>query len=106
MSDTTTETHPIFLKARTLPEPWRSHFPKSREEAAAWRPMQKRLALAGRVLVVAHTRIECAWCAYVDAVQGYNHDYEEQGVLDNGDKLSESLARAMFSMFDGVEYAP
>lgn len=104
MPEATTE-HPIFAKVRAMPEPWRSHFPKSREDAQAWRPLTRRRALASRVLVVAHTRIEAAWSAYADAVPGRDHDAEQQAVLDHGDKVSEQVARCLFPEFDGVPYA-
>jgi len=91
--------------AETLPEPWRSHFPKSAEEARAWRDHVRIIALARRVLVVAHTRIECAWAAYSDAVDGYDHTQEAYGVLAHGCKLTETRARALFPEFAEVPYA-
>ena len=97
--------HPSFVKARSLSEPLRSHFPKSADEAQSWSALTVRRALAGRVLVVARTRIECAWAAYCDAVPGENHDREECPVLDYGAKLDESLARLLFPQFDEVPYA-
>ena len=66
-------------------------------------------ALANRVLCVAVMRIEGAWCAYVDAVPGVNHQVEALAVADNGDKLPEHIARAVFlsyrGHFEGVPYA-
>jgi len=98
-------THPSFVRAAALEEPLRSHFPKSAEEAAAWQPWILRRALSMRVLVVARTRVECAWAAYCDAVPGMNHVHEMADVLDHGDKLPEHVARALFPEFDQVPYA-
>lgn len=97
--------HPIFARIRTMPEPWCSHFPKSAEEARAWKPLVRRRALASRVLVVARTRVEAAWAAYVDAVPGQNHDRELEAVLDHGDKLEENIARCLFPEFKAIPYA-
>jgi hypothetical protein len=97
--------HPAFLRAESLDEPLRSHFPKSVEEAQAWLPMMRSRALASRVLVVAHTRIECTWAAYVDAVSGIDHSQEADRVLRSGAKLDESLARQIFPEFKQVPYA-
>jgi len=99
------QEHPSFMLAKSLPEPWRTHFPKSREEALAFRPYMERSALASRVLVVAKTRIECAWSAYIDAVPGENHDREQDSVLQDGSKLLERIARVLFPRFEGVPYA-
>ena len=52
----------------------------NRAECEAWRPIVRRRAIASRVLVVARTRIEGAWAAYVDAVPGMNHDAEFEEV--------------------------
>ena len=105
MSDTATEEHPAFTRAKALPEPMRSHFPKSHEEARSFEPQVFCRALACRVLVVARTRVECAWCAYCDAVPGHNHGDEQQAVLDYGSKLGENVARALFPQFKDVPYA-
>jgi hypothetical protein len=96
--------HPLAVKAKAMPEPWRSHFPKSPAEANVFTPIVRRRALAGRVLAVARTRIECRWSAYVDAVDGQNHADEVAGVLDRGAKLDEPVARALFPEFAEVEY--
>lgn len=58
-----------------------------------------------RVLVVAKTRVECSWAAYIDAVPGMNHAMEADAVLNHGDKLDERIARAVFPEFEGVPYA-
>ncbi len=97
--------HPSFVRAKALPEPLRSHFPKNQEEAREFVPQIAVRALASKVLVVANTRVECAWSAYCDAVPGMNHDHEVQPVLEHGSKLLEEVARALFPRFDDVPYA-
>jgi len=99
------DKHPAFVLAEGLPEPLRSHFPKSQEGARDWKPMVIGHALAQRVLAVARTRVECAWAAYIDAVPGYDHGAESEAVLDHGDKLPERIARTLFPLFDAVPYA-
>ena len=81
------------------------HFPTNPEEARAWSPYQRNHALAMTVLAVAHTRVEGAWCAYINSVPGMNHRAEEQAVLDNGEKLGEEIALALFPELRGVPYA-
>lgn len=100
-----TEEHPAFTKAKSLEEPWRSHFPKSSEEAHEFKKHITYRALSAKVLVVANTRIECAWCAYCDAVEGYDHESELAEVLLHGTKIDERIARVLFPMFDGINYA-
>lgn len=103
---TTADDHPSFILARALPEPWRSHFPKTMEEAQAFEPLVRRRCFGFKVLVVARTRRgQCAWSAYIDAVPGIDHDKEKNKVLLWGNKLPEAIARAMFPEFDGVRYA-
>lgn len=102
---TNPEEHPSFIRARNLSEPLRSHFPKSVAEAQTWRPIIQRYALGARVLVVAQTRIECMWAAYIGAVPGWNHFYETTDVLISGAKLDVRLARILFPEFDDVPYA-
>ena len=80
-------------------------FPETPEEAKEWSHTVRRVALHMNVLVVAHTRIEGAWCAYCRPVPGYNHDQEWEGVLNDGTKLSENYARALFPDFAGIPYA-
>lgn len=99
-------THPSFLRAQALAEPLRSHFPKCQTELGNWEPIIHRQALASRVLVVAKTRIECAWSAYVDAVPGVDYDREEEAVLRRGTRVGESLARLLFPRFNEIPYAP
>ena len=106
MSEGAIEEHPSFTRAKALSEPYRSLFPKSREEALEFQRTTFVRALACRVLVVATTRVEFAWCAYCDAVPGINHDSEADAVLDHGSKLSEKLARVLFPQFEEIPYAP
>lgn len=82
------------------------HFPDTASEAVSWKPISTHRALACRVLVVAHTRIEGAWCAYIDAVPGHDHAIEAEEVFRHGTKLPEYLALAIFPRFEGIRYAP
>lgn len=105
MSETTTFMYPSFLRARALANPaLRDHFPKSVGEAQAFQPHHRIRALSARVLVVAVTRVECAWRASVDAVPGQDHRAEYQQVVDYGAPVDEPLARVLFPEFDGVPY--
>lgn len=79
---------------------WKEHFERRPFEAVV-----QRHALAMRVLAVATTREEGAWCAYADAVPGIRHDLEQRGVLDHGDKLPEDVARVLFPGFADLPYA-
>lgn len=98
-------THPAFIRAAALSEPLRSHFPKTRDEAMDFQPLIRYRALSSKVLVVAQTRIETAWCAFVDAVPGENHRDEFKAVASYGAKVDEKLARLLFPEFDEVPYA-
>ena len=102
---TTTDDHPSFILARALPEPWRSHFPKSAEEAQAFEPLVRSASNGLGFLAVARTRIECVWAAYCNAVPGSDHDADEREVLLWGNKLPEANARKLFPEFDDVRYA-
>lgn len=81
------------------------NFPNTEEEAKVWFPYRRRIAFSPRVLAVATARVEKKWCAYIDAVPGYNHECEFGEVLASGDKLPEDIALAMFPEFEGVPYA-
>ncbi len=65
----------------------------------------RRKALASRVLVVAKTRVEGTWKAYVDAVPGNRHEDEMIEVLNDGDELREDIARILFPEFNELPYA-
>lgn len=72
---------------------------------ADFTPMIVSYPLATKVLAVAQTRIEGTWAAYIDAVQGFNHQYEIHRVLADGQKLDEKVARVLFPRFKEVPYA-
>lgn len=98
--------HPSFIRAEAMTcAPLRAHFPKSVEEVKNFVPLVRIRALSSRVLVIAKTRVECAWTAYCDAVPGMRHEDETQQVLDYGAKLDEDVARALFPEFEEVLYA-
>lgn len=81
-------------------------FPTTREEASLWKPTIQRHALDRTVLAVAKTRIEGAWAAYIKGVEGQNHQAEQEDVLYNGTKLSETLALQLFPNYKDIPYAP
>lgn len=82
------------------------HFPTpgNAEEIGAWRPYVVHRALHQFVLCVATTRVEGVWTAYCRNVPGQNHRLEVQCVLDDGDWLPETVARAVFPEFHRVPY--
>jgi hypothetical protein len=54
-------------------------------------------ALSSKVLAVASVNTDVGdWSAYIDAVQGENHDVEVLKVADEGAKLSHDIARILF----------
>ena len=108
MSETHTApfVHPSFVRAAALEEPLRAHFPKSVAEAETFEPLIRYRALAPEVLIVARTRVECAWAAYCAAVPGRHHRRELAAVLAYGTKVDEPIARVLFPEFDQVPYAP
>lgn len=75
------------------------------DETREWKPAIRSVALAQKVLCVARTRIEGAWCAYCNSTRGENHARETEGVLYDGDKLPHKIALAIFPEFEGVPYA-
>ena len=81
------------------------NFPENHEDYKEWKPLILRSALASTVLVVAKTRVEGAWSAYCLDVPGKNHDCEVERVLQEGDKVSERIARVMFPYFIDIPYA-
>ena len=72
-------------------------FPETSGERTAWRPDTCHRALAARVLCAMTTRPDGKWAAFVDAVPGMSHPREQARVLEHGQKLPESLARAVFA---------
>ena len=77
----------------------------SQAGAAAWKESTIVRALSGHVLVVAVSRIEGAWRAYVGAVPGENHTLEWAEIRRSGATLPETVALAIFPEFAGVPYA-
>lgn len=61
-------------------------------------PIIRRYTLGPYILAVAKTRIEGAWGAYVGSV-GADHIAATEGVLENGTKVEESVARVMFPSY-------
>lgn len=90
----------------TMAEYIADHFPKTPEQAKLFTPIIQRHALARNVLAVAKTRIEGRWAAYVDAVDGQNHQHEQPAVLHHGTKLPEEVAKVLFPVFAEIPYAP
>ena len=73
-----------------------------------WEPVIRWTAMHRQVMVVARTRVEGKWAAYIAPVPGMNHEVEaiaEPGPLTNGVKVDEKIARLLFSEFDGIPYA-
>lgn len=84
----------------------RFEFPtRGTSEHETWEPAVLHRALDRCVLAVARTRIEGAWAAYVSSVAGQNHRAEIADVLDRGARLDESIARAIFPVFENIPYA-
>lgn len=79
-------------------------FPE-RGERGDWEPDIQHYALGIRVLAVARTRVEGTWAAYIDRVPGQDHHDERAEVLLHGSKLSEQIARVLFTTYEGVPYA-
>jgi hypothetical protein len=80
-------------------------FPETLEEARRWLSSETFYPLSSRVLAVAHTRAEGAWCAYCDAVAGEDHTEEYKEVFRSGDKLPARVAQELFPEFEGIPYA-
>jgi hypothetical protein len=80
-------------------------FPETPDEARSWKAHYTYHALASKVIVTAKTRVEGAWVAYIDAVQGQSHEAEWHTVLTHGNKLWERVALAIFPEFEGIPYA-
>ena len=80
-------------------------FPNTPTEALEWKPTIYKYALHSHILVVARTRIEGKWAAYINLVPGVDHDDEMDAVLDLGRKLPETVARALFPCCRDLPYA-
>jgi len=57
------------------------------------------------VMIVARTRIEGAWAAYIDGVAGVSLETDTKHVLEYGTKMIENLARGYFPEFEDLPYA-
>ena len=79
--------------------------PDDPSECRGWEPQVAVFALSRRVLVVANTRIEGRWKAYIDAVPGEDHDKEWQDVRRHGGTVPHEIARVMFLAFADIPYA-
>lgn len=80
-------------------------FPKNCDEAKLWKTVVKYKSLDRNVIVVANTRIEGKWSAYIGAVDGICHESEYETVLKNGAKLEEKIAMSIFPEFADIPYA-
>jgi len=89
----------------TWPDWMKDHFKDSTVRSGYWEKMTQHRGMSMKVLAVANTRIEGAWCAYVDAVPGMSHEDEAAEVLAHGSKLDEDVARALFPGFRDLYYA-
>ena len=74
-------------------------------ECREWKPIVRMRALHTQVLVVARTRIEGTWKAYIAPVPGYDHLKERDAVLRNGSPVDKELACYLFPEFKGIPYA-
>jgi len=80
-------------------------FPETEQEAIEWLPQTRVLALHRNVLAVARTRIEGMWACYIFPVPGMSHSVEAKLWRTEGVKQPEDIARAIFPIFDGVQYS-
>lgn len=80
-------------------------FPETREEAATWQPYVAGHAIHSRVLLLAKTRVEGQWKAYIGIVPGHDHNGEWTVVEREGDPMREEDARHFFPEFEGIPYA-
>lgn len=62
------------------------------------------VALACRVLAVAVEGEVGDWAAYVDAVEGEDHDREWQAVAKSGEKMSREVAELLFPDFKDLRW--
>lgn len=60
------------------------------------RELMDYVALSRRVLAVAAQGSIGDWAAYIDAVEGENHEEEMQRVADHGTKLPYGIAKILF----------
>jgi len=62
-------------------------------------------AIHRQVLVVARTRIEGTWKAYVFPVPGSDHEAEKHLWREHGSQLDESTARTLFGHMEDIPYS-
>jgi len=62
------------------------------------------IALDTEVIAVAVEGSVKDWAAYIGAVKGNNHDEEWLGVYENGSKLPQKVAEALFLDFAHLIY--
>ena len=62
-------------------------------------------AIHRQVLVVARTRVEGTWKAYVFPVPGNSHEAEKHLWREHGSQLEESTARTLFGFLEDVPYS-
>lgn len=70
-----------------------------------FKPKIRYIALDSKVLVIARTRIEGTWAAYIGAVDGIRHEEEWEKVAACGTKISKDLAKLLFPDFADISYA-
>jgi len=72
----------------------------------AWKAEVKVVYLQNEaVMVVARTRIEGSWAAFVDAAPRVSFTFDTEHVLDHGTKMTEGVARGLFPEFHDRPYA-
>ena len=62
-------------------------------------------SLARNIVVVARTRIEGSWKAYIGSTDEGSHKDAIPDILAYGTAVTESLARTIFPLFKDVPYA-
>ena len=62
-------------------------------------------AIHPKVLVVARTRVEGTWKAYVFAVPGKSHEAEQHLWREHGAQLMEETARTLFGHLEDIPYS-
>lgn len=79
-------------------------------EFLAWTNRPRQLAYSAlhpKVLAVAVPRFEGTWKVYVMPVEGQNHEEEAaRHWQQNGNQVSEAVARAIFPYLAQLPYAP
>lgn len=79
--------------------------PDDSSECRGWEPQVAYYAMCRTVIVVANTRVEGRWKAYIDSVAGIDHETEWQDVRRHGVTIPQPVARAMFPGFADIPYA-